>query len=86
MIEADFDGHETFWAVADNTMADALTVDVVEEFFPNAELRTEFTGHEGLVDFPKVADLLGWNPSTVGETSKSGISLPSPSTTPAPSS
>jgi nucleoside-diphosphate-sugar epimerase len=61
-IEADFDGHETFWAVAGDTTADAPTADIVEEFYPEAERRADFAGHEGLVDLSKAADLLGWEP------------------------
>ena len=61
-VEAEFDGHEAFWAVAGDTTADAPTADVVEAFYPNAELRTTFDGTEGIVDLSKAEELLGWTP------------------------
>ncbi|GAB7091039.1 NAD(P)-dependent oxidoreductase [Halorubrum luteum] len=61
-VEAEFDGHEAFWAVASDTTADAPTADVVEAFYPNAEVRTTFDGTEGIVDLSKAEQLLGWTP------------------------
>ena len=62
-VEAEFDGHEAFWAVASDTTADAPTADVVEAFYPNAEVRTTFDGTEGIVDLSKAEELLGWTPA-----------------------
>ena len=61
-VEADFEGHEAFWAVAGDTTADAPTADVVAEFYPNAEVRTTLEGSEGIVDLSKAEALLGWTP------------------------
>lgn len=61
-VEADFEGHEVFWAVAADTTADAPTEQVIDEYFPEAELRGEFDGYETLFDLTKAADLLGWEP------------------------
>jgi nucleoside-diphosphate-sugar epimerase len=61
-IEADYAGHETFWAVAGDTTADEPTADVVAEFYPDAEVREELEGHETLFDLSKAADLLDWTP------------------------
>ncbi|WP_436927534.1 NAD-dependent epimerase/dehydratase family protein [Halosimplex amylolyticum] len=59
---ADFEGHETFWIVADDTTLDAPTADVVKAFYPDVEVRRSFTGHEGLISVQKARDLLDWEP------------------------
>lgn len=61
-VEADVEGHERFWVVADDTTMDTPTADLVERHFPDAEVRTRFEGHEAIVDASKARDLLGWTP------------------------
>jgi nucleoside-diphosphate-sugar epimerase len=61
-IEADFEGHERFWAVARDTSVDPPTAELAERAFPTAECRRPFQGHESLVTGEKAADLLGWEP------------------------
>jgi nucleoside-diphosphate-sugar epimerase len=61
-VEADYEGHETFWTVAADTSATVPSDVLVDEFYPDAECRTEFSGTEGLVDTGKAAELLGWTP------------------------
>lgn len=61
-IEADYAGHETFWAVAADTNADVPTATLIEEFHPDVEVRQSFAGHEGLISIEKARDLLGWAP------------------------
>jgi len=61
-VEADYTGHETFWAVAGDTTAGIPTTDVVAEFFPEANLRRELEGYETLFDISKAEALLGWKP------------------------
>lgn len=61
-IEADFAGHEVFWAVAADTTADASTDEVIDEFYPDAAVRGDFDEHETLFDLSKAAELLGWEP------------------------
>lgn len=61
-VEADFDGHETFWAVAGDTTAAAPTADVADAFYPDASVKRELSGHDGLVDVSKAERLLGWEP------------------------
>lgn len=61
-IEADSVGHEVFWAVASDTTADAPTAAVLEEFFPDVEVRADFEGPETLFALKKANDLLGWEP------------------------
>lgn len=61
-IEADFDGHEIFWAVAADTTVDVPTADLLDEYYPEAERRTEFDGYSSLVSLSKAATLLDWAP------------------------
>lgn len=61
-IEADYDGHETFWAVAGDTTADVPTAELVTEFYPDAEVRESLEGYETLFDLSKAEELLGWTP------------------------
>ncbi|WP_136602868.1 NAD-dependent epimerase/dehydratase family protein [Salinigranum halophilum] len=61
-VEADYDGHEVFWAVAGDTTADATTAEVVETFYPEADVRDPLAGHEAIVDLSKAKELLGWEP------------------------
>jgi nucleoside-diphosphate-sugar epimerase len=61
-VEADYDGHESLWAVAGDTTAAVPTEDVVSEFFSDAERRQTFEGHETLFDISKAERLLDWTP------------------------
>ncbi|QLH79798.1 NAD(P)-dependent oxidoreductase [Halosimplex rubrum] len=60
--EADFDGHEAFWAVAADTNVDAPSERVAAECYPDAERRGSLDGHESLVSTAKARELLGWEP------------------------
>jgi nucleoside-diphosphate-sugar epimerase len=61
-VEADYDGHESFWAVASDTTADVPTTDLVSAFFPDVERRVAFQGHETLFNISKAERLLDWTP------------------------
>jgi nucleoside-diphosphate-sugar epimerase len=61
-IEANYDGHEVFWAVADDTTAAVPSSDLVAEFFQNVRIRDEFEQCEALVDLSKANSMLGWTP------------------------
>lgn len=61
-IEADFEGHERFWAVAADTSVDAPTREVAERSYPEAESRKSFSGRETLASIDKARDLLDWEP------------------------
>lgn len=61
-VEAEFDGHEIFWAVAGDTTADASTSELIEKFYPNISVRDEFDDHETLFDLSKANEFLGWEP------------------------
>lgn len=62
VIEANFDGHETFWIVADDTTMETSTDELVTECYPDATLRRGVSGHESLVENTKAKDRLGWEP------------------------
>jgi len=61
-VEADFEGHETFWAVAGDTTADATTPELIAEFYPEATVRDTPQGHSTLFDLSKAKEVLGWEP------------------------
>jgi len=61
-LEADFDGHEAFWAVASDTNAAVPSAELADEFYPDAERRSELAGTESLVSIEKARELLGWEP------------------------
>jgi len=61
-IEADFTGHETFWAVAPDTTVDVPTERLIEEFYPDTEVRADLSGTDGLFDISKARETTGWEP------------------------
>lgn len=61
-VEADFDGHESFWAVARDTTVEIPTDDLVERAYPSATVRQPVDGYESLVDCSKAETLLEWTP------------------------
>ncbi|RQG95629.1 NAD-dependent epimerase/dehydratase family protein [Natrarchaeobius oligotrophus] len=61
-VEADFNGHEVFWAVAGDTTAAAPTANLAAEYYPSAEAHKEFHGHEALIDLSKASKVLNWEP------------------------
>jgi nucleoside-diphosphate-sugar epimerase len=63
-VEADFEGHERFFAAAADTSADVPTEELVEELYPDAESRKSFEGYEALVSTEKAERMLGWEPET----------------------
>lgn len=62
-VEADFEGHELFWAVAGDTTADAPTSALIEEFYPGVTVHEPLEDHETLFDLSKAESLLGWEPT-----------------------
>ncbi|WP_396610847.1 NAD-dependent epimerase/dehydratase family protein [Haloferax sp. S1W] len=61
-LEADFEGHEVFWAAAADTSTTTESAKIAREVYPDAEVRGDLSGHESLVSTAKAARLLGWNP------------------------
>ncbi|WP_317175853.1 NAD(P)-dependent oxidoreductase [Halomontanus rarus] len=62
-VEAEYDGHETFWAVASDTTANVPSKKVIAEFFPDAKVRDPLDGYETLFDISKAEELLDWTPN-----------------------
>lgn len=61
-IEADFDGHETFWAAADDTTAAVPTASLIDTFYPDTEVETVPSDYGGLISIDKAREMLGWEP------------------------
>lgn len=61
-VEADFDGHETFWTVAPDTTAEIPTSDPIDDHYPSAERRRQFDAYESLIDVSKAEQRVDWKP------------------------
>ncbi len=61
-MEAEFDGHERFWAVAADTTAEEPSERIVAEFYPDVEIRASIPGTETLISIDKARAVLGWEP------------------------
>lgn len=61
-VDADFEGHERFFAAAADTSADVPTAELVDELYPGAERRRSFEGYEALISTKKAERMLGWTP------------------------
>ena len=62
-LEADFRGHEVFWAAASDTTTTVPSADLAAEVYPDAHVRRELSGRQSLVETEKAAGLLGWEPT-----------------------
>ncbi|MFC6964618.1 NAD-dependent epimerase/dehydratase family protein [Halocatena marina] len=62
-LEANFVGHERFWAVASDTTLDSSSDIVAGRYYPDAELRESLSEHQSLVDIDKARKLLDWAPN-----------------------
>jgi len=62
-IEADYTGHETFWAATPDSSVAVPTEQVIEEFYPDTEVREPLTGTDGLFDISKTREMVGWEPT-----------------------
>lgn len=62
-IEADFGGHETFWAVAADMTAAVPTTALINAFYPDTEVCTAPSGHDGLISIEKAREVLDWEPT-----------------------
>lgn len=61
-LESDHQGHERFWAVADDTTAGVPNSKLIEQFYPDVEVRTQLDDYESLISNQKAKDLLDWAP------------------------
>jgi len=62
-IEADFDGHERFMAVADDNYLDVDTLDAVEACYGKLPERCDISGDESAFSTKQASAVLGWSPS-----------------------
>lgn len=61
-VEADYDGHDAFWAVAADTATAVPTPELVATVYPETEVRRELDDHQALISTEKAHDMLGWEP------------------------
>ena len=62
-IEAEFSGHEVFWAVAGDTTLETDTATVADRIYPELDQRRPFEGRESLISIEKARSQLGWEPT-----------------------
>lgn len=62
-VEAEFEGHERFWIVADDTNSTTPTAELADRHWPDVERRRPLSGHEALVTNEKAERLLDWSPA-----------------------
>jgi nucleoside-diphosphate-sugar epimerase len=61
---ADFKGHEVFYIVAPETIADIPSLELKQKFYPNVPVRGDLSGHRSFFDSSKAERLLGWKHDT----------------------
>jgi nucleoside-diphosphate-sugar epimerase len=61
-LEADVEGHEPFWVVADDTTAAVDSQTLAEKYYPDADIRQPFEGRESLISIEKATTELDWHP------------------------
>lgn len=60
-VTADFSGHEVFFIIAPNTVADeATSLELAQRFYPQVPVRGDLSGHRSFFDSSKAERLLGW--------------------------
>ncbi|WP_040210146.1 NAD-dependent epimerase/dehydratase family protein [Clostridium polynesiense] len=66
-IEADFKGHEVFYIAAPNTRCLTPSIDLINKYMPNAEVRGTFMDHEGFESTEKAERFLGFKAENIWE-------------------
>lgn len=61
-VESDLNGHEVFYIAASNTRSLIPSSELINRYFPDAELKQQFNGHESLENSSKAERLLGFKP------------------------
>jgi UDP-glucose 4-epimerase len=59
-LTADFKGHEVFYVVAPDTIADPESLELKQKFFPDVPVHGDLSGHKSFFDCSKAERLLGW--------------------------
>ena len=67
-LQADLSGYETFIATALNTCVKLPSAQLLQEFYPETEMRSEFEGNQSLVSAAKATRLLGYQAEYTWET------------------
>jgi len=59
-LTADFRGHEAFYIVAPDTIANGESLELKEKYFPHVPVRGDLSGHKSFFDCSKAERMLGW--------------------------
>lgn len=59
-LTADFSGHEVFYITAPVSAAEQTSMELAKEFYPQVEIRGDFSGHTSFFTCAKAERLLGW--------------------------
>lgn len=59
-LSADIKGHEVFYITAPDTIADMLSLELKQKFFPDVPVRGDLSGHKSFFNSGKAERLLGW--------------------------
>lgn len=59
-LTADLKGHEVFYIVAPDTIADIPSLELKQNFYPDVPVRGDLSGHKSFFDSSKAERLLGW--------------------------
>jgi UDP-glucose 4-epimerase len=57
---ADFSGHEVFYIIAPHTSSSTPSLELARQYYPNAEIRGDLSGHNGFFDCSKAQRVLNW--------------------------
>lgn len=63
ILESDFEGHERFWAVAEDTTTSAPTRELIASCYPETTVKKEFHDRESLISTAKAKRMLDWQPT-----------------------
>jgi len=59
-ITADFAGHEVFYITAPHTASTKPSLELAQEYYPDTEIRGDFSNHISFFNCSKAGHLLGW--------------------------
>jgi nucleoside-diphosphate-sugar epimerase len=59
-LTADFNSHKIFYIVAPRTAIFEPSLEVARQYYPQTEIRGDFSGHSGFFNCAKAERLLGW--------------------------
>lgn len=59
-LTADFSGHEVFYITAPISAATQPSTELVQQYYPSAEIRGDLSNHNSLINCSKAERILGW--------------------------